>query len=209
VLDANTAAANNGRVGSADPPIRIVEVARGFGAHGIVQSICEKDYGRAIDQIVGTIYGLRARVASQDAGASSPAPTTQAPTMHPPPDSGTPAADGGACVIGRFCAAPNTGCASLTLVHTGTSTSCSFDLMPPTSTPEKLELVVEVATMPGVERLVPHDLGSAGGWTINADGSHVDFSGALCTAAKSGKFSKVDFEFGCTNLATISAADLM
>jgi len=41
--------------GLAFPPTRIVEVARGFGENGIVQSICEGDLSPAIDAIVDRI----------------------------------------------------------------------------------------------------------------------------------------------------------
>jgi len=41
--------------GPAFPPHRIVEVAKGFGANGIVQSSCEDDYAPAIDAIVNRI----------------------------------------------------------------------------------------------------------------------------------------------------------
>jgi hypothetical protein len=37
------------------PPVRIVEVARGFGANGVVQSICQKDFGPAMDAIIRVI----------------------------------------------------------------------------------------------------------------------------------------------------------
>jgi hypothetical protein len=43
--------------GKAYPPRRIVEVARGFGANGSVQSICQEDFGPAIDTIVERIAG--------------------------------------------------------------------------------------------------------------------------------------------------------
>jgi hypothetical protein len=41
--------------GVADPPRRIVEVAQGFGANGIVQSICQSDFTPAINAIVDLI----------------------------------------------------------------------------------------------------------------------------------------------------------
>ncbi|HMI91072.1 MAG TPA: hypothetical protein VK509_06890 [Polyangiales bacterium] len=41
--------------GLAYPPRRIVEVARGFGANGMVQSICQEDFGPAVDTIVRSI----------------------------------------------------------------------------------------------------------------------------------------------------------
>jgi hypothetical protein len=41
--------------GLAYPPRRIVEVAQGFGENGIVQSICQDDFGPAIDAIIAII----------------------------------------------------------------------------------------------------------------------------------------------------------
>jgi hypothetical protein len=41
--------------GKAYPPRRIVEVAHQFGANGIVQSICQSDFGPAMDAIVSVI----------------------------------------------------------------------------------------------------------------------------------------------------------
>ncbi|MFI5307284.1 MAG: hypothetical protein ACHQ53_08030 [Polyangiales bacterium] len=55
VIDASAAAASQSQVGAADPARRIVQVAAGFGENGIVQSICQKDYGPALDQIVKVI----------------------------------------------------------------------------------------------------------------------------------------------------------
>ena len=37
------------------PPRRIVQVAKGFGANGVVQSICQEDFGPAIDPIIERI----------------------------------------------------------------------------------------------------------------------------------------------------------
>jgi hypothetical protein len=39
----------------ADPPIRIVQVAQGFGANGVVQSICQDDYGPAINAVAARV----------------------------------------------------------------------------------------------------------------------------------------------------------
>jgi len=41
--------------GKAFPPRRIVQVARGFGANGMVQSICQDDFGAAMDAIARLI----------------------------------------------------------------------------------------------------------------------------------------------------------
>jgi hypothetical protein len=44
-----------GAVSTAAPPRRIVEVAAGFGENGIVQSICQDDFGPAMDAIIAVI----------------------------------------------------------------------------------------------------------------------------------------------------------
>ena len=46
--------------GRAYPPQRIVEVAQGFGPNGIVQSICQEDFGPAVEAIVDRIASLTA-----------------------------------------------------------------------------------------------------------------------------------------------------
>jgi hypothetical protein len=85
--------------------------------------------------------------------------------------------------------------------------SCSIDLKPPTSSPDKLQLVVEEAAMKGMLEMVPHDLGgTSGGWTISTDGSHVDLTGGLCNSAKNGTFSQLTFQFGCKDIPPIPPA---
>jgi hypothetical protein len=46
---------DRGENAKAYPPRRIVELARGFGANGIVQSICQDDFGPAMDAIIAVI----------------------------------------------------------------------------------------------------------------------------------------------------------
>jgi hypothetical protein len=45
----------NTDTGKAYPPRRIVEVAHQFGENGVVQSICQKDFGPALDAIIAII----------------------------------------------------------------------------------------------------------------------------------------------------------
>jgi hypothetical protein len=45
----------DGSPAPASPPRRIVEVARGFGKNGVIQSICQKDFGPAMDAIINAI----------------------------------------------------------------------------------------------------------------------------------------------------------
>ena len=44
-----------GQFSSAFPPRRIVEVAKGFGENGVIQSICQDDFGPAMDAIIEVI----------------------------------------------------------------------------------------------------------------------------------------------------------
>jgi hypothetical protein len=45
----------SGVEGVAYPPLRIVETVRGFGANGVVQSICQDDFGPALEEIIRAI----------------------------------------------------------------------------------------------------------------------------------------------------------
>jgi hypothetical protein len=53
VLDA--AGQPTGEISFAYPPVRIVKLAQMFGANGIIQSICQADFGPAMDQIIEII----------------------------------------------------------------------------------------------------------------------------------------------------------
>lgn len=75
--------------------------------------------------------------------------------------------------------------------------SCSITINPPTAVPDELQLVV---TENGMELGVAHDLGNGAGWTITPDGSLVELTGALCDDAKGGRFSKLEFKFGCVDI---------
>jgi hypothetical protein len=54
---ARPACTASGGAGSATPARRIVEVARGFGENGVITSICEDDYGPALNTVIGKIAG--------------------------------------------------------------------------------------------------------------------------------------------------------
>jgi hypothetical protein len=75
--------------------------------------------------------------------------------------------------------------------------SCTMDLTPAADPVEKLQLV---ASEKGVDKNVPHDLGNGGGWTVSADGRHVELVGSVCDDAKGGRFETVKFEYGCKDL---------
>jgi hypothetical protein len=46
---------DRGTDAKAYPPRRIVQVAKGFGANGVIQSICQEDFGPAMDAIIEVI----------------------------------------------------------------------------------------------------------------------------------------------------------
>jgi hypothetical protein len=87
--------------------------------------------------------------------------------------------------------------------------SCSLDL-PPTAVPDMLQLVVEEPAMPGVQMMVPRDLGTAGGWNVTTtmDAVHVELVGDVCSAAKSGSIGKITFMYGCKSIPPIKPQDL-
>jgi hypothetical protein len=87
-------------------------------------------------------------------------------------------------------------CEGLSLASKASSIDpCSIDLAPPTSTPDKLPLVVELVSIPGPAWSVAHDRDGSGGWSISRDGSHVDLIGDVCDADKAGKFSRIMFAY--------------
>jgi hypothetical protein len=58
--------------------------------------------------------------------------------------------------------------------------SCAIDLMPVASAPDKPQLS---SSRPGAMPWRPSRSRRHGGWTANADGSHVELSGDICDAA--------------------------
>ena len=80
--------------------------------------------------------------------------------------------------------------------------SCSIDLTPAADPVDKLQLVATEQVMGApTDESVPHDLmNGGGGWTITADGSHVELTGSLCDDAKNGRFDSLKFKYGCKEL---------
>jgi hypothetical protein len=71
---------------------------------------------------------------------------------------------------------------------------CAIDLMPAASPTDGLLLVV---TEGDTSENVPREIGNGAGWMISVDGAHVELLGALCSAAKTGRFGSIRFQFGC------------
>lgn len=74
--------------------------------------------------------------------------------------------------------------------------SCSIALSPAADPPEKLQMVV-VEVGGSTPSSVPHDVSPTSGWVIDADGTHVELTGDLCTEAMSGRFQTITFEYPC------------
>jgi hypothetical protein len=55
IIDPQQATIATNQRGAADPPIRIVRVASGFGENGVVQSLCQNDLGPVVGPIVEVI----------------------------------------------------------------------------------------------------------------------------------------------------------
>jgi hypothetical protein len=75
--------------------------------------------------------------------------------------------------------------------------SCSINLTPAADPTDKLQMVVEEN---GVRSRVERMLSADAGWSISADGTHVEISGRLCDDAKAGRFDSITFEYGCKEL---------
>ena len=68
--------------------------------------------------------------------------------------------------------------------------NCSITLNPAAELPDDLLMLV---TENGVEQTVPRDRG----WTLSADGAHVEITGKLCDDAMGGRFESITFEYFC------------
>jgi hypothetical protein len=66
--------------------------------------------------------------------------------------------------------------------------------------PPNLDDVTLVVVQEGVKQSVARDLGSSGGWTLDADSLEITMNGALCEQAKLGTYSKISVVFGCADL---------
>jgi hypothetical protein len=75
--------------------------------------------------------------------------------------------------------------------------SCSINLKPAADPVEKLQMVVEEN---GKRQKVDRMLSADAGWSITADGTHVEITGKLCDDAKAGRFQSITFEYGCKDL---------
>ncbi|HKU38749.1 MAG TPA: vWA domain-containing protein [Polyangiales bacterium] len=75
--------------------------------------------------------------------------------------------------------------------------SCAINLKPAADPVDKLQMVVEEN---GMRQKVSRMLSADAGWTISADGTHVELTGRLCEDARGGRFQSITFEYGCKDL---------
>ena len=68
---------------------------------------------------------------------------------------------------------------------------------------DALQLIVELN---GQRYAVAGDLGDGAGWHVNTARDSVELSGALCTAARQGRFSALAIEAGCVDLPALPAS---
>jgi hypothetical protein len=89
---------NGANGATADPPIRLVQVARGFGANGVVQSICQDDYRPALDAITARLTsGLGVRCLPQGIGRNAQGLTACDVLWELPPAGAAPEATPTSC----------------------------------------------------------------------------------------------------------------
>jgi hypothetical protein len=75
---------------------------------------------------------------------------------------------------------------------------CLMTLDPAPPNLDDVHLIVTDSS--GDEFEVPRDPGNAEGWTLSADGKTATILGQVCSDARSGRYSKVRFEFGCVDV---------
>lgn len=80
----------------------------------------------------------------------------------------------------------------------GESFPCFIDVDPAPANPDDVHVVV---TESGTDSDVPRDFQNGDqAWSINADGTHIEFHGDFCAAVMAGTYENVSVEFGCVSL---------
>jgi hypothetical protein len=87
---------------------------------------------------------------------------------------------------------------ALAQIASATVDQCTIALTPPPPDPSEVYLIV---TDPGNPNglLVPETDGGDG-WTISSDGSTATLTGSVCTTAKNGGYTTIQFVYGCPSL---------
>ncbi len=125
---------------------------------------------------------------------------------------GLPGSAGAANLLDAIAAAGGTGTylspgdpatlqAALAQIATNTVDQCTITLSPPPPNPEEVYLIVTTMADPG-GYLVSRGDGGGDGWTLSSDGMTATLTGAVCSTAKSGGYTSVQFVYGCPQLPT-------
>jgi hypothetical protein len=90
---------------------------------------------------------------------------------------------------------------ALAQIATETIDQCTITLSPPPPNPNEVYLIVTDKADPnGV--VIPQGDGGGDGWTLSSDGMTATLTGAVCTKAKDGGYTSVQFVYGCPTLPT-------
>ncbi|MFI5309006.1 MAG: hypothetical protein ACHQ53_16745, partial [Polyangiales bacterium] len=88
------------------------------------------------------------------------------------------------------------------IVTSSVMTTSAFDsctIMLPMKPPNPDDVNLVVSEM-GVREKVARDLGTGGGWTLDAAATEIVLQGLFCDFAKMGKYEKISVAFGCIDL---------
>jgi len=91
--------------------------------------------------------------------------------------------------------------AALAQIATSTIDQCTITLSPPPPNSEEVYLIVTDTAHPD-GYVVPRGDGGGDGWTLSSDGTTATLTGAVCTTAKDGGYTSVQFVYGCPTLPT-------
>ena len=75
--------------------------------------------------------------------------------------------------------------------------SCTIPLDPPAPNPQDVHVIV---TQGGVRQDASRDLGTGGGWKIDAKGTEITLFGTFCDEGLAGAYERIAIEFGCVDL---------
>jgi hypothetical protein len=88
----------------------------------------------------------------------------------------------------------------LAMIASTTVDQCTITLSPPPADPSLVYLIVtDTADPNGVEIMESTD-GGGNGWSLSADGTTATLLGTICTNAKDGDYTSINFVYGCPML---------
>jgi hypothetical protein len=88
---------------------------------------------------------------------------------------------------------------ALAQITSSTIDQCTISLSPPPPNPNEVYLIAtDPANPKGIE--IPRVADGGDGWTLSADGTTATLTGTVCTTAKSGGYTTIQFVYGCPAL---------